>query len=369
MKKRILYALLTFVVCSTMLSAQAIQQPKSSDYEIIPEENTEIQAPVENESNQTIIQSSQVVEQEETTNNSSVKNSPYDTITPMGHYFKIQKDGKFGVIDANGNIILAPVFQRISTIMVEGKECFAAKIDGKYRVYYNTGNLISEDNLYPVEQNTSILAEKANAPQFHAVVEKKEIVYSPAKTQTNDETSNFIYEIKEIPIIKISNKNTNITTQTTTTDIINSTLDNKKDLFTINKKQFYILKKDGHIGITNADGKVIIPPVFDSFSVKTPGNIFKDPVFIVSSNNVYSIFDTEGNLLAEEVYEKINAYRNGNLYTYIEKDNKGYLRENNKLIGYLTKEGNDYKYTSKRFTFFKPHIVTNLIITILNIKN
>ena len=390
MKKTILYSLVILATVSTQLSANAIQ-PKSSDYVIIPEEQTQsVQSQsLVNEQNTTesvklqekepeivIIEKSETEinkqvkpTEEETTTNSYTQPQQYDTISAMGQYYKVKKDGKFGVIDNNGNIILAPVFQRINIINVDGQECFAAKVDGKFRIYYNTGNLVPEENLYPVVQNSSVLTEEVAQPQFHAVVEKKEIVYSPTPVINKVENNNFIYEIKEIPIIKISNKSSDVKIQSSNNYILDSVLNNKKDLFTINKNQYYVINQDGHIGISNKEGNIIIPPIYDSFSVKTPGKIFKDPVFIVSLNKIYSIYDIEGNLLAEEVYDKINVYKNGNLYTYIEKNGQGYLRENNKLIGYITKEGNDYKYKSKKFTFFKPHMVNNLIITILNIKH
>ena len=183
MKKTILYSLFILAVFSTQLSANAIQT-KSSDYVIIPEEQSQQEQPqaevtekatskntnphqitpesISIEQNTTeITEETNQIDEEEITNTSQIQQpQQYDTISAMGKYYKVKKDGKFGVIDNNGNIILAPVFQRVNIIDIDGQECFAAKADGKFRIYYNTGNLVPEENLYPVVQNSSVLTEE-----------------------------------------------------------------------------------------------------------------------------------------------------------------------------------------------------------------
>ncbi|MBQ4122696.1 WG repeat-containing protein [bacterium] len=350
MKKKILYLLLILYAISIQLSASAYQ-PKSTDYEIDSNTNTT------NEKTTKI----NVINQTE-----NIK-----TISKLGEYLKIEVNGKYGLIDKDGNTILAPVFQKISIIDFDGEKCFAAKADGKYRVYYNTGKLIPEEKLYSVVQNTSILEQEEITPQYTAIIERKEVVYTPIKIPfksfitDNLKKSGFIYEIKEIPIIKVKNTGEQQSIEKLTNFDLNEALSNSKNIFTLDNKQFYILNENDKIGISTASKETIVPAKYDSFAVKTPHKLFKTPVFLMNDNGIKSIYDLKGNLLAEQVYNKINVYRNGNLYTFQVEEGKGILRENKNILGYMTKDGDEYKYTSEKFTLFKPHIINNLIITIL----
>lgn len=346
MKKIFIYPLFALLV-SAQLSAGALQ-PKSTDYVIVPDEQ---QASIE-----TVSQSKELLQTQQEAKTSL---SAYDSVIALGDYFKVKKDGKYGIVDRNGNVILAPVFQKVNTFMFDGRECFIAKANGKYRVYYNTGVAVPEENLYTVSQNTSVMAEKELSPQFHAVVEKKEVVYT--KVEKVPETKNLVYEIKEIPIVKVKDGKVD-----TSTGYLNAVLKDKKDLFTINKKQFYIVKENNRIGISDIDGELIIPVKYDYFSVKTPCKHFRYPVFVVSSDNVYSVYDIKGKLLAEQVYDKINIYQRGGLYTFTVEDGQNILRKNGKIQGYFVKADDGYKYHSQRFTLFTPHKVNSLIMTILN---
>ena len=348
MKKKILYFVLLFAFLTEAVNANAIQ-PKSSDYIVIPEEIAQTH---------TVIPA--VIAKDEPLEIS------YDNISEFGNYLKIKVDGKYGVIDKEGNVILAPVFQRVGIIDIDSQECFAAKVNGKYRFYYNTGKLIPEDKLYPVTQNSSMLLAKNLKPQFIAAVRNNNILYK--KSEYGSENKNLVYEIKEIPVIKASKIVKVAQTEKNQTNLLNYVnKTNSSDLFTLNKKQFYIVKEGKKLGINDTNNKVIVPAQYDAFNIVTPCSHFKNPVFLVSDKGIYSIYDINGNILAEQVYGKINVYRNGKVYTYSVENGKGILKEGTRELGEFVKSQDGFKYTPKGFSIIRPHIVNNLVITILNV--
>lgn len=360
MKKTLLYSLIVLTALSVPLGAYAIQ-PKSTDYIIVPD----------SQANHELEQATQYTNPTSAQPQAELLISAYDNITDLGKYYRVKKDSKYGIIDKNGNIILAPVFQRVTLSVIDGVDCFMAKADGKLRIYYNTGKLIPGEDLYPIEQNSSILAEQQINPDFQVVIEKKEVVYSKAENEKIPAKDSFVYEIKEIPLIKakdvqkedpaivsVRNRYLNI-----------NTLENqdKKDLVTIQRTQYSVLKENGFVGLMDSNNNVIIPPLYDSIQVKTPCKHFKEPVFLVTLNGIASIYDKQGKVLLEQVENQINVYKDGKLYTYNQISyDKGIVKENGRLIGYLTKTNTGYTYSSAKFTFFKPHTVNNLILTVLN---
>lgn len=378
-----------FVLSVALLSVFSLYNPsfafqaKSSDYVIVPEgQETIVQPRVKpvqvppleemrplDENNTEFIYKVDDVVGYINTKTAVHLQTDYDNILLMGDYLKVKKDGKYGVIDKEGNIILAPVFQRIGIFNQDGKEYISAKADGKYRLYYNTGKLIPEEKLYSLEQNTSMLLAKDLKPLFKSAVMKNQITYTKSDESAYDDS--FVYEIKEIPLpgkVKTTNISENIAnTESVSPETHSAVIEN--NLFTVKKKQYLIIKDADKIGIANVDNEVIIPAKYDAFALQTPCSHFIDPVFIVSRDNAYTIFNQKGKILAEQVYDKINVYRKGKIYTYSVENGVGQLKENDKQLGTITKDGDNYKYKSAGFSIFKPHIVNSLIISMLNVAN
>lgn len=300
----------------------------------------------------------------------------FDDISLIDKYLKVKQKGKFGLIDKKGNIILAPVFQKISILTFEDKEYIAAKADGKYRLYYNTGNLFPENKLYNVVQNTSIMLAKDLKPLFKAAVINNKITYS--KIENKKDSKKLVYEVNEIEIpsnIQIAHIEKNVINNDDKKEIpqeLSKQLtfsDKDNNLFTIKNKKFYIKKEGKNIGIMNEDKEIIIPAKYDSFVVQKPCKHLINPVFILKRNGALCVYDIKGKMIAEQVYDKINIYRNGNIHTFYVENNVGILTENGDEIGRFTKSGSDYKYTPTKFKIFKPHIVNNILLTMLNYTN
>ena len=386
MKKKVLLS--AIFISAVFASSVFAMQPKSEDYVIVPDEisageNVVVpETPVVKENNKKSIfkksgkkslkESDIIIEDDSKTNITNPKeNVPtIEKAGELGQYILIKQDGKYGVVDSNGNIILAPVFQSIDLISQDGQELFKAKADGKYRLYYKTGNLVPEKEINTVMQNTSLLLANDLKPIFMTALTNKFVLYTKVEKEASSDS--LVYEIKEIPVIKVSSGKV-VDMNRSLSDISNKIDEVKtsenENYFTVGKKQYKLVKENGKLGVSDIDGFQILPVKFDIIELKKPCIHFREPVFLVSSNNLYSIHDSKGKVLAEQVFDKINVYKNGKLYTYSLENGKGILKADGKEIGsfVLTDKG-AYKYQSKnKFSIIKPHVVNNLIITILNI--
>lgn len=289
-----------------------------------------------------------------------------DDLSLFDKYLKIKKDGKYGLIDKKGKTILMPQYQRINIIHNQGNEYITGKYEGKFKLFYNTGNLIPENELYVISKEDVTGIVRPIMPEIKRTVNSNQTTYeliNPSKSEDN-----IVYEIEELPIpgtVKVG---------AIKKDIIKSDLNpldykiDNKNIFTIENKEYTLVKKDGKYGINNNKNIEILPPVFDSIVIKKLCKHFSTPVFIATKNSVKSIYNLKGILLAEEVYDKVNIYNNGNVYNYIKENNQWILIEKNKRIGILTQNKDSYNFEKTSFSFFNPHKVNELLISILEIN-
>lgn len=358
MKKRVLVTAL--FISAALASSSFAYQPKSTDYVVVPDEPVKENIQVQKD----------VAVKEQTTQTQD--DFSLKAVGELGQYIKIKQDGKYGVMDKNGNIILAPVFQQVNLINYNSQECFWAKANGKVRLYYNTGKLVPETDVNTLTQNTSLLLARDLKPIFKIAAQNKDILYT--KIEKQERADQYVYEIKEIPLVKVNSNNVqvahvekNAKKVADKAEEVQSVIDQNGDFFTIGRNQFLLVTQNGKIGVVDSKNAVILPAKFDTLELKKPCKHFKTPVFVVSANNAYSIYDEEGRVLAEQIFDKINVYRNGKLYTFNIENGKGILRSDGKIIGSFTLSDDGYKYSPKnKLSIIKPHMVNNLIMTIVN---
>ncbi len=287
----------------------------------------------------------------------------YDDLFLTDKYIKTKKDGKYGLIDKNGNTILYPEFQNVSILYSDEKEYISAKKNGKYKLFYKTGKLIPEEELYSVQffdRKYYTLAADIR-PEFKKSGNYKEAVYEKINT-INENIDNLVYEIKEI---KLPGKIKKDIPENTYNETSEEMQDNEA-ILNIGKKSYFITNIDSKIGLDDINGKTIIPAVYDSYKLTTPCEHFSTPLILAEKNGTYTLYNTKGKILAEQVYDKINVYRFGQVYSYTQINGISTIKENNREIGVLSKENNDYKFVRTGFSLFMPHKINELIITILN---
>ena len=284
----------------------------------------------------------------------------YDNIYLFGKYLKTKKLDKYGLIDKDGNVILKPIYDRVGVLYNENKEYISGKYDGKYRLYQNTGRLIPEEELYIISNDSYYLLAQNLKPELKKYRYNNSTIYQ--KVESSKE--NMIYEIEEIKLPE-KVKAAAIKKDVIEDDIENNSIDTEKEIFTVNNKQYILIKKDEKYGINTLKGKEIVPVRYDEIIPTKPCKHYKQPVFLTIREGIYSQYSSKGQLLAEQVYDKINIYKFGQLYTYTNENGFWNLRCNGKLIGQLTIENGNYKYTKTKFHLFGIHKINELFISIL----
>ena len=120
-------------------------------------------------------------------------------------------------------------------------------------------------------------------------------------------------------IVKINGKY-GILNEINNTYIINPEYDEikiiKKDPY-FHKTKIYRLKKDGLYGISDMDGNILYPPVYDE--IKYLGTNY----LTVKKNDKYGIFNIEKKEMSEIIFDKISYTKMSNVK--VEKDGKEYL--------------------------------------------
>ena len=131
----------------------------------------------------------------------------------------------------------------------------------------------------------------------------------------------------------------------------------------VGTKKFAIVEKNSLFGLSSESGLEIIPPQYDNLVIANLAN----PYILAVKNNAISAFNLNGKLLAEQVYDKINVYKYGKLYTYSNTDGSWLLKSNNKAIGTLTVKGKDYSFDKiSNFNLFNYTAVNDVFMSILN---
>lgn len=277
----------------------------------------------------------------------------YSDMYLLGKYLKVKSGKKFGLIDKDGNTILMPIFDRISLYTQGDKDYISAKINGKNKLYYTTGKLIPEEELYSVSNDGVYAIANDLKPEF-----KKYVL----KARNDNYLANSAYQVEEIEVpsnVQIAAIEQN------TVEIKPKAKEIESKNILIGKNEYIVVKNGSKVGLTNINGEEIIPVEYDNLNITD----LKNPILITKQNGVVSAFNIKGNLLAEQVYNKFNIYKYGKLYSYTKSDDNWILKSNNKKIGTLTINENRYIFTKEKHNLFSYKKVNDLFIDILNSLN
>jgi hypothetical protein len=313
----------------------------------------------------------------------------YDNIFLLDNYLKIKKDGKYGIIDKKSNIILPPIYQSVGIRNYDDTEYLAGKLDGSYKLYKNTGRLLEDNEVYQVDSATNTVSDVRTAITVNSNSNSnKSLVASDIKTEIKDywktvtpveatkvastqlvndvkselkATESQSYEIQEIELpkkVKVAKIEKN--------DI---DIEISGDTTKVKKGNYTIFEENDKLGLTNKKGNVIVNSDYDEITLAKPCKHFVKPIVIATKNNVKYVFDTKGNLIAEEIGNSININQHKKEYTYTLIDNKYVLTSGENELGYLEKIDDKYKYTNtqSKFSLLKPHKINKLFETIISI--
>ena len=285
----------------------------------------------------------------------------YDDISPLGNYLKIKKENKFGVIDISGREILTPEFDRISLLTNDdGREYIVAKKDGKYRLFYNTGVIVPEENLYTITNDSSVILARDIKPDLRKYIKNSKVNFEALKNKTES------YKIDEL---ELPENIVNTQDEQVIDDVIKNTdlevINLNDSLIQVANKKFYFDKTTEKVGLKNANGKQIIPSVFDELTFNKPCKHFLSPIVLAKKDDGVSVYGTNGKLLAISADNIINVYKYGKIFSLDKSSENMDIYADGKVIGTLKKEDRNYSFKRKGFNIYPMHNISMIMITLL----
>ena len=237
-------------------------------------------------------------------------------------YATICKDGKYGVINKNGEIVIDAKYENIETIS-DTNEYIIYSENEKYGVLDITGNVKIEptyDDLLGPFVGNYFIAKKDS--KFGVI----DILGGEVIPFEYDAIKPF-YNLDAIPVFK-DGKNSliNRSNQAIVPD------GTYESYYTTLNGDRIIVKKNDMTGVIDDKGKVIIPLTY--FDIKTNGydrNEDGSNLFFVSDQIAYAYFDNNGKNLTTFKYETGKTYTNGMAAVSI-NDKWGYIDQTGKEV-------------------------------------
>lgn len=252
----------------------------------------------------------------------------YDNIVALNGIqgiFKIVKDGKCGIANSEGKIYIPAQYEDVTNLGKEKSKGFVVKEAGKYGVVDSNNKVLLEIKYDGIE--------KIEAESYYVVLQgAKQVVVKNDGT----EVLNGNYD-KIVSILK-------------------------------NAENGVIYQKANKCGVMKLDGTVVLKPEYENLKEGKSGNI------IAKQNGKYGIIDLQGNTKLDFKYQTLAYNEKANMYIAedeqynnvilddkLQVKQEGYLIELNETKGYIELRQNDeYKYYNFKFEEQKPSsIFTN----------
>lgn len=263
---------------------------------------------------------------------------------------KVQKDGKYGLIDYSGIELTKIEYEEISSL--KGIEnSILVKKDDKYGLLDSKGNVVIEANYKEITN----LGKDYKVGYITVNTDGKYGIIDYNKKQIIDN----IYE----GIDKVSGTNLYVVKTTSGKRVINSNaeevISDGFDEITqiLSQDSGVIFTKESKYGVMNEKGEVLINAEYDSLKEAANG------VFIAKTGTNYGVIDKEKNQKIEFKYNNISYDKQAGIYIAEDEDYNaeiidsqfevkltGILSELNTEKGYLKlRVGEEYKYYNFKF--------------------
>ena len=288
---------------------------------------------------------------------------------------RVQKDGKYGLINLSGKELIAPQFEELVSLKYV-QNSYLTKKDGKYGLVDNAGNIIIDNSYDSIHALTNkyedgYVVEKGG--KFGLIKYNKEQVLETKYNKIISVTNGSSYIVNEDGSYKIvENGETKLTSEKlqyatylgSDNFIINQ--DNKYSLIYIEDQSIlmkdyqyiefmfgnnYIAKKDGKVGIVDKGENTIVEFKYTNISY------FSSEGFIEAEkeDGEYDLLDTNFDVKTSGIVSEINSkfgyvkVRSGDEYKYYnfkleEKSNKDIFTTNNL---FLSKKNGKYGFVDK----------------------
>ena len=264
---------------------------------------------------------------------------------------KVQKDGKYGLINFSGKEIIPTDYEEITAISGV-KNSYKIKKDGKYGIVNNEGNIVVEPKYADIDT-----LGKDNKSGF--IVKDETGKYGLINYSNNQ-----VLEIKYDGIEKVFGNNLYVVTvdgkqkvvNKENTDVLTSDFDSIKQILS-SQENAVIYVKSNKYGVMNLSGEVLIDAQYEDLKETKVGTFIAkkaDKYGIISSENQEKLAFEYTSIVYNEkadIYITEDSNLNSNiLNSNLETKLTGILLELNEAKGYLKLRIDDeYKYYNFKF--------------------
>lgn len=253
---------------------------------------------------------------------------------------KVEKDGKYGLIDLSGNQLLPCEYENI-TALTGVKNSILVQKDGKYGLVNNEGTKVIDTECTQIlslgddYKNGYIVA---NAENKYGVIDYmgKQILAN------NFEKVEQIYG-KDLFVVSEAGKQKLVNSQGEV--VLETGFDTIKQILQYSSTQGIVFVKDSKYGVMNTQGEVLIENTYDELKE------VKNSTFIAKQNNKYGIIDLEKNVKVDFIYTAISYNTQADIYIAEDEDYKSSILDNNfevKLTGILSEMNEEKGYMKLR---------------------
>lgn len=263
---------------------------------------------------------------------------------------KVQKDGKYGLIDYSGIELTKIEYEEISSL--KGIEnSILVKKDDKYGLLDSKGNVVIETNYKEITnlgKDYKVGYITVNNDGKYGIIDynKKQIIDNIYEGIDKVSGTN-LYVVKTTSGKRVVNNNAE--------EVISEGFDEITEI--LSQDLGVIFTKSGKYGVMNEKGEVLINAEYDNLKEAANG------VFIAKTGTNYGVIDKEKNQKVEFKYNSISYDKETGIYVAEDNDYnaeildsqfdvklKGILSELNTEKGYLKlRVGEEYKYYNFKF--------------------
>lgn len=268
-----------------------------------------------------------------------------------GQVLRVQKQGKYGLINMDGTEILPCEYEEIKALQGVENAILLQK-EGKYGIVNNEGKTLIEPNYVEIQG----LGKEASQGFIVKNQEEKYGIIDISNKQVLETKYDAISKIHKGDYYVVTENGKQKVVKKDGTEILNGEYDEIVAILK-NPENGIIYKDNEKYGLMNLEGTKIIAENYDDLKEAKTGT------FIVKQKDNYGIIDQEGKTLVEVKYKGINYNEKADIYiTEDENYNNEILKGNYeiKLTGMVTniddergyieiKQEEGYKYYNFKF--------------------
>ena len=200
------------------------------------------------------------------------------------NYFAVYSNGKWGIIDTNGDIIIEPQYEEMPVVPNNSQAIFICTYDVDYENETYKTKVIND-------KNETIIDGYDNVRFIDYIDKDGNLVFI--------QNLLIVEKDKKLGLIDLKNKN-----------LLNIEYDEISILDGVENS--LIIKKDNNVGLCDYEGNIIINTEYKD--IKAIGDNYKNGYITVNNDNLYGIIDFNKTVILENKYADIKPIYSSNKY-------------------------------------------------------